>query len=182
MWRLLPIMAVLLVACGGGSAPPAPLASSAITSEAIGVAPGSPATWAGVVLLNRGAAPLTLQAIEPVEVDAGLRMIEVQVRVLGADGDASGDPNPSVSGPGFPPAHVGSAVDGTVVDPVVAADERPLAEVLVGLVADRPGRYVLRGLRVRYVVGGAEREGTLAHAVAICATDPGDQAGICTPP
>ena len=64
----------------------------------------------------------------------------------------------------------------------MAADERPLAEVLVGLVADRPGRYVLRGLRIRYTVGGSDREGTLAHAVAICATDPDDQAGDCAPP
>ena len=182
MWRLLPIMAVLLVACGGGSAPSAPLASGAVTSEAIGVATGSPATWAGVVLINRGAAPLTLSAVEPVSLDAGLKVVGVQVRVLGPDGDPLGDPNPSVSGPGYPPVHRGVPVAGTELAPVVAADERPLAEVLVGLVADRPGRYVLRGLRVRYTVGGSEREGTLAHAVAICATDPDDQAGTCTPP
>jgi hypothetical protein len=181
MWRLLPIMAVL-VACGGGSPPPAPLASGAVTAEAIGAATGSPATWAGVVLINRGAAPLTLSAVEPVTIDAGLTVVGVQVRVLGADGDASGDPNPSVSGPGYPPAPAGAPVDGTVLAPVVATDDRPIAEVLVGLVATRPGRYVLRGLRVRYVVGGVEREGTLAHAVAICSTDPGDQAGTCTPP
>ena len=182
MWRLLPIMAVLLVACRGGSTPPAPLASSAVTSEAIGAATGSPATWAGVVLLNRGAAPLTLSAIEPVALDAGLRVVGVQVRVLGPDGDASGDPNPSVSGPGFPPARHGGPVAGTVLAPVVAADERPLAELLVGLVADRPGRYVLRGLRISYVVDGETRQGTIAHAVAVCATDPDDQAGACPPP
>jgi hypothetical protein len=182
MWRLLPIMAVLLVACGGGSAPSAPLASGAVTSEAIGVATGSPATWAGVVLVNRGTAPLTLSAVEPVSLDAGLKVAGVEVRVLGPDGDALGDPNPSVSGPGYPPEHRGVPVAGTVLAPVVPADERPQAEVLVGLVADRPGRYVLRGLRIRYTVGGAEQEGTLAHAVAICATDPDDQAGTCEPP
>lgn len=182
MWRLLPIMAVLLVACGGGSTPPAPLASGAVTAEAVGVATGSPATWAGVVLLNRGAAPLTLTSIEPSTLDSGLKVVGVQVRVLGADGDAAGDPNPSVSGPGYPPVHPGAPVAGTVLEPLVAADERPIAEVLVGLVADRPGRYVLSGLRVRYVVGGVEREGTLAHQIAVCATDPDDQAGDCTPP
>ncbi len=181
MWRLLPIMAVLLVACGG-STPPAPLASGAVTAEAVGVATGAPATWAGIVLLNRGAAPLTLAAVEPVGIDAGLRVVGVQVRVLGADGDASGDPNPSVTGPGYPPAHPGAPVAGTVLDPMVTADERPIAEVLIGLAADRPGRYVLRGLRVRYVVGGVEREGTLEHAIALCATDPDDPAGDCTPP
>jgi hypothetical protein len=181
MWRLLPIMAALLVACDG-SAPPAPLASGAVASEAVGVATGRPATWAGVVLLNRGTVPLTLSAIAPVSLDAGLEIVGVQVRVLGPDGDARGDPNPSVSGPGFPPPHGGHAVAGTVLAPVVAADERPLAEVLIGLLAHRPGRYVLRGLRITYVVDGAEREGTLAHAVALCATDPGDQAGVCSPP
>jgi hypothetical protein len=182
MWRLLPIMAVLLVACGG-SPPPAPLASSAVTAEAVGVATGAPATWAGVVLLNRGAVPLTLSAVEPVTLDPGLKVVGVQVRVLGAEGDATGDPNPSVSGPGYPPDHPGVPVAGTVLEPMVAADERPIAEVLVGLVAERPGRYVLSGLRVRYVVGGAEREGTLTHQVAICANDPDDPAaGACTPP
>ena len=181
MWRLLPIMAVLLVACGG-STPPAPLASGAVTTEAVGVATGSPVTWAGVVLLNRGAAPLTLTSVEPMPLDAGLKVVGVQVRVLTADGDATGDPNPSVSGPGYPPVHPGAPVAGTVLEPLVAADERPVAEVLVGLVADRPGRYVLSGLRVRYVVGGAEREGTLAHQIAVCAADPDDQAGDCTPP
>ena len=182
MWRLLPIMAVLLVACGGGSASPAPLASGAVTAEGIGTATGSPATWAGVMLVNRGDAPLTLSAVEPVSLDAGLRVVGIQVRILGPDGDALGDPNPSVSGPGFPPVHRGVQVAGAVLEPVVPADERPLAEVLVGLVADRPGRYVLRGLRIRYTVDGSDREGTLAHAVAICATDPDDQAGDCAPP
>ncbi len=182
MLRLLPIMAVLLVACGGGGTPPAPLASGAVTSEGIGVATGFPATWAGVMLINRGAAPLTLSTIEPVSLAAGLKVVGVQVRVLGPDGDAGGDPNPSVSGSGYPPLHRGTAVAGTELAPVVASDERPLAEVLIGLVADRPGRYVLRGLRIRYVVGGAEREGTLAHAVAVCVTDPDDQAATCAPP
>lgn len=182
MWRLLPIMAVLVVACGGGSTPPAPLASGAVTAEAVGAATGSPVTWAGVVLLNRGAAPLTLAGVEPVTLDDGLQVVGVQVRVLGAAGDEAGDPNPSVSGPGYPPVHPGTPVAGTTLAPLVAADDRPVAEVLVGLVADRPGRYVLRGLRVRYVVGGVEREGTLTHAIAVCATDPGDQAGDCTPP
>lgn len=182
MARLLPIMAVLLVACGGGSPPPAPLASGAVTAVTVGVATGHPATWAGVELINRGAAPLTLLVVEPVALAAGLTVVGAQVRVLGPDGDAAGDPNPSVSGPGYPPIRAGTTVAGTVLDPVVATDERPIAEVLVGLVADRPGRYVLRGLRVRYVVGGVEREGTVAHAIAVCATDPDDQAGTCTPP
>jgi hypothetical protein len=153
-----------------------------VTSEAVGVATGRPGTWAGVVLVNRGAAPLTLSSVAPVSLAAGLEVVGVQVRVLGPDGDAAGDPNPSVSGPGFPPPHRGGAVAGTVLEPVATADERPLAELLVGLVAHRPGRYVLRGLRIRYVVDGKEREGTLSHAVAICATDPGDQAGACAPP
>lgn len=182
MWRLLPIMAVLLVACGGGSTPPAPLASGAVTAEAVGVATGSPVTWAGVVLLNRGAVPLTLAGVEPVTLDAGLKVVGVQVRVIGAAGDAAGDPNPSVSGSGYPPVPSGAPVAGTVLAPLAAADDRPIAEVLVGLVADRPGRYVLSGLRVRYVADGVEREGTLTHAIAVCATDPDDQAGNCTPP
>ena len=43
-----------------------PLASGAVTSESIGVATGKPATWADVVLVNRGDAPLTFSAVEPV--------------------------------------------------------------------------------------------------------------------
>ena len=182
MWRLLPIMAVLLVACGG-SPPPAPLASSAVTAEAVGVATGAPATWAGVVLLNRGAAPLTLSAVEPVTLDAWLEGCGRAGARARRRGRRDRRPEPVGERPGYPPDHPGVPVAGTVLEPMVAADERPIAEVLVGLVAERPGRYVLSGLRVRYVVGGAEREGTLTHQVAICANDPDDPAaGACTPP
>ena len=70
-----------------------------------------------------------------------------------------------------------------MLDPVAGDDLRPQAEVLVGLAADRPGRYVLRGLRIGYRV--ERRRATRARSRTrsrICATDPDDQAGACEPP
>ena len=186
MWRLLPIMAVLLVACGGGSAPSAPLASGAVTSEAIGVATGSPATWAGVVLVNRGTAPLTLSAVEPVSLDAGLKVAGVEVRVLGPDGDALGDPNPSVSGPGYPPES--TAACRSRASALALRSWRPTSarwpRCWSAWSPTGPGRYVLRGLRVRYTVGGsgAARGRSRTPAANSALTDPDDQAGTCTPP
>jgi hypothetical protein len=183
MRRFLPILAVLLAACGGSAPPEPPLASGAITSESIGVATGKPATWADVVLVNRGKQPLTFRSIVPVSVAAGLRVVGVRIRVLGANGDASGDPNPAVSGSGFPPSgQAGGPVAGTRLDPVAGNDLRPQAEILVGLTADSPGHYVLRGLRIGYRVNGVDDVGTVTHAVALCVTDPGDQPGACEPP
>jgi hypothetical protein len=118
-----------------------------------------------------------------VAVDPGLRVVGVRIRVLGPNGDAAGDPNPAVSGSGFPPAgQPGGPVAGTRLDPVAGNDLRPQAEILVGLQADRPGHYVLRGLRIAYRVGGVDDVGTVSHAVALCVTDPGDRPGACTPP
>ena len=52
--------------------------------------------------------------------------------------------------------------------------------MLVGLAADRPGHYVLRGLRIRYTRRTARAmSARSAHAVALCVTDPGDQPGDC---
>jgi hypothetical protein len=73
-------------------------------------------------------------------------------------------------------------VAGTRLDPVAGDDLRPQAEILVGLQADGPGDYVLRGLRIGYRVAGGDDVGTVSHAVALCVTDPGDQPGACTPP
>jgi hypothetical protein len=183
MRRFLPMLALLCAACGGSAPPPPPLASGAITSESIGVATGKAATWADVVLVNRGKEPLEFESVEPVAVDPGLRVLGVRIRVLGPNGDAAGDPNPAVSGSGFPPTgQPGTPVAGTHLDPVAGDDLRPQAEVLVGLAADAPGHYVLRGLRIRYRVGSASEVGTVSHAVALCVTDPGDQPGTCEPP
>ncbi len=126
----------------------------------VGVATGSPATWAGVVLLNRGAVPLTLSPVEPVSArprpEGGRRPGARARRRRRRDRR----PEPVGERPGLSrPTHPGVPVAGTVLEPVVAADERPIAEVLVGLVADRPGRYVLSGLRMRYVVGGGRAGG-----------------------
>ena len=183
MWRFLPILAVLLAACGGSAPPEPPLASGAVTSVSIGVATGKPATWADVVLVNRGKVPLEFRSVAPVSLTPGLRLIGVRIRVLGPNGDAAGNPNPSVSGSGFPPAgQPGAPVAGTRLDPVAGDDLRPQAEILVGLQADGPGDYVLRGLRIGYRVAGGDDVGTVSHAVALCVTDPGDQPGACTPP
>lgn len=181
MRRALLLLAVLLVACGGGD--DQPLASNAVSAEGIGVATGRPATWAGVNLMNRSDDPLQLEFVEPVGADPGLEVTGVLARVLAADGDAVGDPNPSVSGAGFPPVdRPGGQLAGTTLLPYVEADQRPIVELQVGLVAARPGRYVLRGLRIRYVANGLQHEGTVDHAVALCVADPDDQAGDCPPP
>jgi len=183
MRRFVPILALLLAACGGSAPPEPPLASGAVTSESIGVATGKPATWADVVLVNRGKQPITFRSVEPVSIAPGLKVLGVRIRVLGPNGDATGDPNPAVSGSGFPPTgQPGVPAAGVRLDPVAGDDLRPQAEILVGLTADSPGHYVLRGLRIGYRVNGVDDVGTVTHAVALCVTDPGDQPGACQPP
>jgi hypothetical protein len=183
MRRVLPMVALLCAACGGSAPPEPPLASGAITSESLGVATGKAVTWADVVLVNRGKEPLEFRSVAPVTVDPGLRVLGIRIRVLGPNGDAAGNPNPAVSGSGYPPSgQPGTPVAGTRLDPVAGDELRPQAEVLVGLAAGAPGHYVLRGLRIRYRVGGTETAGTVSHAVALCVTDPGDQPGACPLP
>jgi hypothetical protein len=191
-----PAVALLMTACGSGdrAAADGPLASGVPTREAITVTSDGRAVWASAsrgstavmvsgAVANRGPAPLTITAVEPRDADADLAITGLRVRLLGVDGDATGDPNPSVSGPGSLPATAAHEVPGAVVlAPYVDADDRPVAELLVELAPGAPGRYVLTGLTVHYSVGGAKRVGAVGHAVAICAVDPGDPDVTCAEP
>ncbi len=72
MRRFLPILAVLLRRVWRQSRRPSRRSHRARSpSESIGVATGKPATWADVVLVNRGKQPLEFQSVEPVSVDSG---------------------------------------------------------------------------------------------------------------
>ncbi len=184
MTRAAALVAVLLVgACGSERAADGPLASGVPTRVAIGVATAGEAVWASVVVVNRGAEPLVIVAVEPLEIAAGLAVTGVRVRVLGVDGDATGDPNPSVSGSGqLPAATAGLPSPGSVeLAPYDETSERPQAELLVGLTPAAPGRYEVRGLRIRYRAGADDRTGEVTHTVVVCAADVGDPPAGCDP-
>ena len=167
---------MLLVGCGGEERSiGGGLASSAVVTSTIVAPPGRAVTWADVQLLVRGGDGVVLDRIDPDQIGAGLEYLGSRVRILGSDGDAGGDPNPTTSGFGFPPARGAiEAVGGARLGPYDAATSRPIAEVLVGVRAQTPGRYELTGLRVRYRERSVVRTGTLRHRLVLCVVDAED--------
>jgi hypothetical protein len=81
----------------------------------------------------------------------------------------------------FPPVgleRLAIPVRGAVVPPSRGRDDAQ--EVLLGLVAHRPGVFVFRGLAVDYSVGKARYRATFAESMRICV--PRSYRGRCEPP
>ena len=126
-----------------------------------------PVSFGPLVLTNTTGQPITIVAVEPGRRDAGLAYLGVrasdnQARRVFSLGAAPG---------AFPYPSAGADwrdVAGVVVRPEHGGGGRGV-EVLVGLAADRPGRWALHGVSVTYRIGSQRYVTTYGDTYTVCA-------------
>jgi len=125
---------------------------------------GVPLSFGSLLLTNTTDEPITITGARVLEAEIG-------VTVLGVQFDASPRRKASVVGAlaGFPAPNSGSAYQDApvTVEPVAAL---PMGvDVVVGLQANRPGRWRARGVEVSYDQGGRTHVTTYANTFVLCA-------------
>ena len=125
---------------------------------------GVPLSFGSLLLTNTTDEPITITGARVLEAEIG-------VTVLGVQFDASPHRKASVVGAlaGFPAPNPGSAYQDApvTVEPVTAL---PMGvDVVVGLQANRPGRWRARGVEVSYEQGGRSHVTTYANTFVVCA-------------
>lgn len=159
--------------------PGGPLACLRCAGEAVSltVDPGKPFTHGLVLLRNRSGKAARLERVEVIDGPEHLRI--VGARVL--------DPAQSPWGltaldRAFPP--VGLARKSTELeDAVVPVPRREgeVREVLLGLMVDRPGVFVFRGIALEYAIGGKRYRAIFDQLMRVCAPRSVHR-GRCEPP
>lgn len=171
---------VLAVVAGAGGAwvaigrdgerSPGPLMSPEATSGGFGRTAGKPFGFGLAVAWNTGKRPAVLERIDPVDPTPGLRVLETWV--AGADREslavAATREWPSSDFTDLRPVRGFEVAPRT--DP---AGERGV-ELVFALQADRPGRYVIRGVAVEYTVDGERHRAIIRNGIGVCVTAPGE--------
>jgi hypothetical protein len=154
---------------------PGPLYNRADDDFSFPVPTGRPIMYGVPVLHNAGEDPVTLVSATPAKTSPGLRVIDVLAAGAGRGneffaGDRRFPPRPNEI-KGLRP------VPGTVVPPDRTPAGREGVELVFGLQMDRPGRYVIDGIRVRYEVAGDVHEEVFVFRLAACAARGADATG-----
>jgi hypothetical protein len=126
-----------------------------------------PVSFGPLVLTNTTGQPITIEAVAPGRRDAGLRYLGVrasdnQARRVFSLGAAPG---------AFPYASASAdwrTAAGVVVRPEHGGGARGV-EILVGLAADRPGRWALHDVSVTYRIGSQSYVTTYGDTYTVCA-------------
>jgi len=145
----------------------APLQAPGHDGVAALAAVGEPVSFGPLVLTNTTGHPITIVGVRPGPRDAGLTYLGVrasasQTRRVFSLGAAQGAfPYPS-GGADWRP------VPGVVVLPEHGGGARGV-EILVGVRAERPGRWTMRGASVTYEVGGQRYVTTYGDTYTVCA-------------
>jgi hypothetical protein len=149
-----------------------PLYTPAGDELALSVTTGRPLAWGNAVYFNGDTRALRLRSARPIQLTPGLRVARVVV---------AGARRPSTVGDErrWPPAgftdSVLEPIDGFEVPPESRPTGRAGVEVLFELVADRPGRYALRGVELTYQgADGRRYRDVMPDAIGVCAL-PRDQ-------
>jgi hypothetical protein len=146
---------------------PGPLASRHNDDYAFPVPARQPITWGVPVLYNEGDEPAVLLDVRPARSTPGLRVLNVL-----AAGENRG--NYFIAGTRRYPFSRGFRVrnlrpaKGFAVPPQTTRAGRHGVELVFVLQMDRPGRYEIDGIRVRYQVGGREHLEDFRFRLAAC--------------
>jgi hypothetical protein len=158
----------LWVVLAGGEPGPGPLANRNSDDYSFPVPAARPITWGVPVLYNEGDEPAELLDVRPARSTRGLRVLKVL-----AAGENSG--NDFVAGtrryPFRPPDLIRNLrpVKGFMVAPQTTRAGEYGVELVFVLQLDRPGRYEIDGIRVRYRVGDTEHVEDFEFGLAACA-------------
>ena len=153
-----------------GDPSPGPLGSPEATSGGFGRTAGRPFAFGLAVAWNSGEESVVLERIEPVDATPGLRVLET--RVSGADREflyvAATREWPSKE---FTDLH---PVRGSRVAPRSAPAGERGVEFVFALRADKPGRYVIKGVAVEYTADGKRHRAIIRNGLGVCVTPPGE--------
>ena len=132
---------------------------------------GVPLSFGSLVLGNMTDRPITISSVGVAEADPGLTVVGVTV--------ASGQERKAIAVgvlPGYPSDNPGADYRDppVIIDPVGGASPRGV-DIVVGLQANRPGRWRARGIEVTYEWRGRQYVTTFANTLVVCA----DQGPLC---
>ena len=132
------------------------------------------------VVRNEGDEPAVLESASFVDASPGLEIVRTLVAGpgRGANYIASSGRFP----PRFSPLRDVHPLRGYRVPPQSEPAGERGAELVFVLRARRPGRYVTRGVRLDYSVGGDQHRRMLPNAFAACVASPGTKPGDCALP
>lgn len=156
-------VAILVFTLGGeGYADNGPLYSPDGDEATLTIHPGGHMTWGQPIYFNRSGSAIELVSARPASIDRGLRILGVQAASRerqGAVGVVAGYPAEGITG---------RPVSEVRVAPESSPEGKDGVEFLVGLTADKPGRYVVRGLEVTYEQDGARFRETMPDSLSVC--------------
>jgi hypothetical protein len=160
---------LVLLLRGGGPPTAGPLASPEHSSIGFPQKAGNAFPFGLAVAFDRSGRPARLESIAPVAPTPGLRLLDTRVAGAARGGTLVGSyrwPDPA-----FKDLH---PVRGYVVPPAGSPAGRAGVQLILVLRADRPGRYVVKGVSVDYRVGTTSHRAVIHQGMAVCVV-PADQ-------
>jgi hypothetical protein len=127
-------------------------------------------TYSTPLAFNRGGEPAKIEKVTLVKPSVGLQVIGVMAAGPGRENEyVSGD---VVYPPKLRDLH---PAEGYAIAPLRTADGKRGVELVIGLTAARPGRYVMRGVQLEYTVGSRHYSRLLPNTLAVCAVPRGGE-------
>ena len=161
------VCGVALIACGRPELPAGPLLGpNDVESIEADARPGAPVSFGAVALIDSAARPLTIERIQLLRVQPGLRVL----------GFLAGGPDRTIFeigyGAGFPPTTDPLATYRPAVGSTVPASTSPNGDrgldLLIGLSADQPGDYNAADVAITYRMGDRTYQRTWRYGFTVC--------------